>query len=885
MAEVIELDIRAKSQQLQTELDKAVKRVNDLKQQAAVIPVGADIGAIKLKLQLAKQEVQGLKGELKEVKLAEKAAESVSGLNTQLGRSRALIFDITSGAAKFSQVAKQGFTGLNLQASKTSALLFDIGNGSAKFTQVANRGFVSLREELSKKISPSAITAINSDLGNMSGLLSGIKAGATQALGFGAAALSAAVIAKLVTTFGDAVTNAREFGVEISKINTTLPNGIRLTKQQEQALIDLGDAYGRTGAEEAAAYFEIISNGVEDTAVASDILKASNQAALAGITSLDSAARLITTTFNAYSRQGATATEITDSLVVATQLSGVKFEDLASSLGRVTALAANSNISIGELSGTVAFLNKNSLTTEQAITGVRGILNAIIKPSEEATQIARRLGIEFSSTALESKGLVKFLAEVSKATGNNSTTLSRLFGDINAINAVIAISKGGFDSFKDAVDRSTNSSGAAAKAANELKKSLDFTLDRQEAAYKNLSITLGNFLRPAVTLTAEAITNLTLALGSAFKTKGPDDLNKQIERTDKIITAIQEKDFYRLQNLGIQTTALSTAGLNKLLDEQLAKRAALAATAAKEEKARVDARPKDGKGGKDDPSTEVDNATQQELAARQRFEADITAIKLEGEAARAAIDLDTRNAKARAAGEEFLSQSEVELEQSRLQIEAVYAAELEKNRVIADAKAQRLANDLAFQKREEALLKASATFENKAARESIALAQKETDTRIGLAFAGANLAAAIAKDGSKEQFIIQKAAAIAQSIVAGIQARALALATPPGPPATLPLAATVTGIAAANTAAIAASAIKGFADGGIVGGNLGATAGRDNRLATVRDGEMILNADQQKKLFDMIQGGGMAGSIIIQVDGREIARAVRDQVQQGYKIQ
>jgi TP901 family phage tail tape measure protein len=300
----------------------------------------------------------------------------------------------------------------------------------------------------------------------MSGLLSGIKAGATQALGFGAAAIGAAAIAKLVTTFGDAVTNAREFGVEISKINSTLPNGIRLTKQQEQALIDLGDAYGRTGAQEAAAYFEIISNGVEDTAVASDILKASNEAALAGITSLDSAARLITTTFNAYSRQGATATEITDSLVVATQLSGVKFEDLASSLGRVPALAANSNISIGELSGTVAFLNKNSLTTEQAITGVRGILNAIIKPSEEATQIARRLGIEFSSTALESKGLVKFLAEVSKATGNNSTTLSRLFGDINAINAVIAISKGGFDSFKDSVDRATNSSGAAAKASN-----------------------------------------------------------------------------------------------------------------------------------------------------------------------------------------------------------------------------------------------------------------------------------------------------------------------------------------------------------------------------------------------------------------------------------
>ena len=52
-------------------------------------------------------------------------------------------------------------------------------------------------------------------------------------------------------------------------------------------------------------------------------------------------------------------------------------------------------------------------------------------------------------------------------------------------------------------------------------------------------------------------------------------------------------------------------------------------------------------------------------------------------------------------------------------------------------------------------------------------------------------------------FGLQKAAAIGQATIAGVQASMLALATPPGPPFTFPLAATVGAMAAANVAVIA----------------------------------------------------------------------------------
>jgi hypothetical protein len=151
----------------------------------------------------------------------------------------------------------------------------------------------------------------------------------------------------------------------------------------------------------------------------------------------------------------------------------------------------------------------------------------------------------------------------------------------------------------------------------------------------------------------------------------------------------------------------------------------------------------------------------------------------------------------------------------------------------------------------------------------------------------ANVGAAFAKQGTKEAYYIQKAAALAAVAIDDAKARTSAtywastLGPIAGPAYLVKQNALITSSTALALSGIAASAIKGYANGGIVG----ATMGGDNRLASVRDGEMVLNADDQKSLFDAIKGGGLGGGdVIVQVDGREIARAVRSQVQQGYRL-
>jgi hypothetical protein len=103
------------------------------------------------------------------------------------------------------------------------------------------------------------------------------------------------------------------------------------------------------------------------------------------------------------------------------------------------------------------------------------------------------------------------------------------------------------------------------------------------------------------------------------------------------------------------------------------------------------------------------------------------------------------------------------------------------------------------------------------------------------------------------------------------------------------------GVAGAAMAAQAAqlAGVKGFATGGVIGGFQGSTLGSDNQIATVRKGEMVLSGNEQKNMFGALQSGNLGGGnealmaalsqpIIIQVDNREIARANRTAIQEGF---
>lgn len=211
-------------------------------------------------------------------------------------------------------------------------------------------------------------------------------------------------------------------------------------------------------------------------------------------------------------------------------------------------------------------------------------------------------------------------------------------------------------------------------------------------------------------------------------------------------------------------------------------------------------------------------------------------------------------------------------------------AQQEKNKQIQDAETRRLANQKAINQADLANQRAQAKAEQ-------AILQARVDNRDRMV-SGFRLAtqqaASIAKKGTQEQ----KALSIASTIINSYDAGARAYRDYPFPANLAVLATTV----AAGLQNVRAIQSQSFATGGVVGGFMGATGGADNTTANVRTGEMVLNASQQRELFNMANNSNKSSGnnkelmalanrpVVVEIDGREVARTVREQRLQGYEI-
>lgn len=219
-----------------------------------------------------------------------------------------------------------------------------------------------------------------------------------------------------------------------------------------------------------------------------------------------------------------------------------------------------------------------------------------------------------------------------------------------------------------------------------------------------------------------------------------------------------------------------------------------------------------------------------------------------------------------------------EYQNNKVQIEL--DSELNKNKTIEDTRARQLAN-------EAAQMKASIAMQQNNARAEAAINDARVKNRqMMVAGFGQAIAQAVAltKKGTAEY----KALATANAIMNTYSAASRALATFP-PPASYAAAAVTIATGLKQVSQIQS---QSFATGGVVGGFSGASMGADNTKANVRTGEMILNADQQRQLFDIANRGAsqqnnsqvIEVTSIVQIDEREVARAVRNQRLEGFQI-
>ena len=251
----------------------------------------------------------------------------------------------------------------------------------------------------------------------------GSLGGAATKLG---STLNKSVTVPLLGIIGTCTTMAATFEDKMTKVSTISDETKVPIDSLKRSILDLSSKTGTSTSDLAEGLYELYSAGV-DTAEGMEYLEVANKAAVGGFTDLGTSVDGLTTIMNSFGLQGKDALEqVANQMLICQNLGKTTFGELAQSLGDVTPVAASVGMSTAELFSTLASTTSQGLQTSKSVTALKAALSNIIKPSNEAAEAAKALGIDFSVSALKSKGWIGFMKDVKKGLENASPQFAEL---------------------------------------------------------------------------------------------------------------------------------------------------------------------------------------------------------------------------------------------------------------------------------------------------------------------------------------------------------------------------------------------------------------------------------------------------------------------------
>ena len=254
----------------------------------------------------------------------------------------------------------------------------------------------------------------------------------------------------------------------------------------------------------ANGLYQTISNGVpEGNWVA--FLEKSARSAVGGMADLGQVVGVTSTLIKNYGLEWDDAGAIQDKIQLTAKNGVTSFEQLAAALPRVAGNAATLGVSIDELMATFATLTGVSGNTAEVSTQLAAIFTALIKPSSEATEMAGKMGIQFSAAAIQaSGGFSQFLRNLDASVKSYASAhgmleqeiYGKLFGSAESLRALVPLQGELADSFRANIATMRDSAGTMDAAFADMASTGESKIQLLKNMFAGLGDMLNRWLGP-----------------------------------------------------------------------------------------------------------------------------------------------------------------------------------------------------------------------------------------------------------------------------------------------------------------------------------------------------------------------------------------------------
>lgn len=329
--------------------------------------------------------------------------------------------------------------------------------------------------------------------------------GALERMGDKVAKVSAGLAAAMGTVSIKSWMNLED---EVANISTIADYSKISVDQLTDGIINASNETGVVATDIASATYQAISAAV-DTADATDLVTRAAKAAKAGVSDVTTVINGSTSIINGWKLEGEDANRVFDKLLKTQQMGKTSIGELSQTIGQVAGLAPQLNVSIDEVLATVGALTQSGYQTSSVMSGLKGVLSAILKPTSEAQEQAKALGLEFNSAALQAKGLTGFLADVQEKTNGDADALAKLFGSVEGLSAVMALGGNSAEAYNNILGALGDSAGTLETMFDQRTSSAAQRFSMALNNLKNAGIELGRSMAPYIQLAADKLGEFT----------------------------------------------------------------------------------------------------------------------------------------------------------------------------------------------------------------------------------------------------------------------------------------------------------------------------------------------------------------------------------------
>ncbi|MCO6358541.1 phage tail tape measure protein [Roseivirga pacifica] len=292
---------------------------------------------------------------------------------------------------------------------------------------------------------------------------------------------------------------AVDFDESMTKIQTLVGLSEDTVKGFRTEVLKLAGKTAQAPAALADALFTVTSAGLRG-AEALQVLEMAAKGSAVGMGDTKEIARAVTAVMQAYGPEVLNAAQAMGILTATVREGNLEASELAPVLGRVVGLAAQLGVGFDQVGASIATFTRLGVSSSEAVTGLRGFLNAMVKPSKEGADALSQIGMSFADLRAEiaQKGLTQTMIKLINTFDGNVEALGKVIPNVEALGVALGTAGAQGEDYLKVQEEITNSTGILNKAFEDTSKSGAFRIKEAFNSLKQAGTDIGAIVLPIV---------------------------------------------------------------------------------------------------------------------------------------------------------------------------------------------------------------------------------------------------------------------------------------------------------------------------------------------------------------------------------------------------